>query len=1399
MGSGAHPGGSRLSKLLRLIEGRYRSRSLYTITPLLLPRPFGHTFSLQHLFQPPTAGASLAVSADGSSLETRKAAGEQIAGIVAAHPAQLPSVIRQVSIFLRHKDWDARTAAGHCLGAIAQRVQHHTPASIAQAAGVDRTHLTPQRAEAAEEAAAPAATLSDAQPPMGAVSAGGVRHVYDETSQTMAGPESYPPLLSLASFNVSQVLEQGVQLLASAGDEYVEHEAADLSQQRANLKRRLGLGTGTDAFLDTADIFGDEDLVNNGAVAGAASAVTKASDEAPQMKTMQDSNQLTAATDILADMAGGSSARERAAAVRKAKAAKRRAGTLPTAIGSEQPASKRAKSDDKGSTRPSVDAEDHGNTVQMIDADVVEKEWQEIVSGHWPFQALCNQLSVDVLHPTWEVRHGAALGLRDILTSQAAAAAVVAPLADPPGGCWLAAGGTGRPELSHVSAADAVQAASANARWLEDCCVHLLCALALDRFDDFLSDQVVAPVRETAAQALGAAARPLSSAAIGDLVNCLRALVEGVHWQPRHGGLQGLKYVLAAREVDASLLAGALPATIAGLKDADDDVRAVAAEALLPAAAVLARDGSPEGLHARGLVWDALLGDDELSPAVKGATMLLAALHSSTILDAGRLSDESTNAGAGLPELVPRLWPHLGHNLSSVRRATLQCLFALLKAHSVAVLLPEVEELRRAGRLLFQRILLETDDAVLEEALNTWEVLVRRASGTELAAAFTTAVLTSLFALASTPPHTKLPMKHVIAAQRDSHMHAHGCDPRSSISNTNDMTMGDAERAARGRLFASKALGQLACALENRCQMGQPNHSVDIILDCLKSTSASARVLGGYTCVHWARLALPERFHSSGNASSASSSAMPANLKRVVDAALEQLGAPPPQYQELASLYLQVQARATALLQLTQGRGEQLTLPQGATSASLGADAALYLAAQVPANASKEMLASARALQAAATTLQTPEAVLRTSASAALAGAVVVHGAALPAKLNVLIQPLIAAVRREPHAALQSQAADSLARLALLVTSRSPSPTDKILKNVCGFACGDPVAIPSAVQPPSLDDGVLETKANGTTANGVKSTSKSQAAKGAIAAAPTSITSTAEPPSAFALTRRGGEAMLRALALHAGTDLLQLLPTFWSHHVRAPIEAIVRAHQQAGTASIDALQAAIHALRVLEVIAPVMHPDAVLCAVQLLPLLSTCLCQVNAAVQLAASRTLSSLAAAQPIIVMPPALGVITPLLAADKPDAARLGGVLALRESVRALGLRMVPYVQLAIIPLLGRMSDSVSLTRTVASRCFADVVSLVPLAHGIARPSGLSPEQEASLEREGGFLTRLLDNSQVEDVQLPFKLQGGASLRRYQQEGVNWLAFLRRFGLHGVLADGKYYIRSMLKFRSC
>lgn len=82
------------------------------------------------------------------------------------------------------------------------------------------------------------------------------------------------------------------------------------------------------------------------------------------------------------------------------------------------------------------------------------------------------------------------------------------------------------------------------------------------------------------------------------------------------------------------------------------------------------------------------------------------------------------------------------------------------------------------------------------------------------------------------------------------------------------------------------------------------------------------------------------------------------------------------------------------------------------------------------------------ALRATAGVLATSEAVLQTSVASAQAVAVV-HLASLPPKLNTIIQPLVAAIRREPQAALQDAAAEALAGLTLLCADRTPSPNDK--------------------------------------------------------------------------------------------------------------------------------------------------------------------------------------------------------------------------------------------------------------------------------------------------------------------------------------------------------------------
>ena len=51
--------------------------------------------------------------------------------------------------------------------------------------------------------------------------------------------------------------------------------------------------------------------------------------------------------------------------------------------------------------------------------------------------------------------------------------------------------------------------------------------------------------------------------------------------------------------------------------------------------------------------------------------------------------------------------------------------------------------------------------------------------------------------------------------------------------------------------------------------------------------------------------------------------------------------------------------------------------------------------------------------------------------------------------------------------------------------------------------------------------------------------------------------------------------------------------------------------------------------------------------------------------------------------------------------------------------------------------------------------------------------------------FLAQLADFDKIEDVDLPASLRPGITLRPYQKQGFNWLAFLHRFGLNGILAD--------------
>jgi SNF2 family DNA or RNA helicase len=91
-------------------------------------------------------------------------------------------------------------------------------------------------------------------------------------------------------------------------------------------------------------------------------------------------------------------------------------------------------------------------------------------------------------------------------------------------------------------------------------------------------------------------------------------------------------------------------------------------------------------------------------------------------------------------------------------------------------------------------------------------------------------------------------------------------------------------------------------------------------------------------------------------------------------------------------------------------------------------------------------------------------------------------------------------------------------------------------------------------------------------------------------------------------------------------------------------------------------------------------------------------------------------------------------------------------------------------------------------------DNVQIHPHANGFAFPASQREEVIERLARVGrveqsdsysNFIRKLAEFNCIEHAELPRGLNKGISFYPYQQHGYNWLVFLRRFGLNGILAD--------------
>jgi TATA-binding protein-associated factor len=108
----------------------------------------------------------------------------------------------------------------------------------------------------------------------------------------------------------------------------------------------------------------------------------------------------------------------------------------------------------------------------------------EVSPGSWIWDGVVKLLEVDLFSPAWEVRHGAAMALRELLKAQGHSGGMQGKNAFPrlhSSKVTLTCFADGQPKKNNDASHE---------KWCNDLAAQLLCVFVLDRFGDFVSDQV---------------------------------------------------------------------------------------------------------------------------------------------------------------------------------------------------------------------------------------------------------------------------------------------------------------------------------------------------------------------------------------------------------------------------------------------------------------------------------------------------------------------------------------------------------------------------------------------------------------------------------------------------------------------------------------------------------------------------------------------------------------------------------------------------------------------------------------------------------------------------------------------------------------------------------------------
>ncbi|CAI9718030.1 TATA-binding protein-associated factor 172-like [Octopus vulgaris] len=1252
----------------------------------------------------------------GSTPLIRKSAAEQLGEVQKLHPHELNSLLSKVHKFLRNLNWDTRIAAGQAVEAIARNVPDWNPIGLPKEEGFPK--------------------------------------------QNYQSPGS----LLFSHFDINKVLLHGSSLLGSEGHEYdLEESGIDLDdkerliKQRQLLNKRLGLDMAGTLGIETDSIFNDEDLAQNKMDTNSMDRCKKSVGELVKQQLMY--------------VTSGMSARERNKARRKAR-------NLAKQRSKEAQQSESASNDSEPNLKKVKLSLNEKLEEDRLIIDVAVPNSSVEDCEEWPFESFCEVLMNDLFHNAWEIRHGAATGLREVVK--------------------LHGRGAGRATDTPVD-----QMVIMNQTWLCDLGLRLLCVLALDRFGDFVADEVVAPVRETCAQTLGVVINLLDSDGVHSVVSALLALLAQSQWEVRHGGLLGLKYLLAVRKnMTNELLPKILPCILEGLKDDDDDVRAVAATALVPVCNELVKLLPNEVPKIIGMLWEILLDLDDLTASTNSIMTLL-----STLLCYPEGEESTQSSEHSLVELVPRLWPFLRHNIASVRKASLKTFHTLLNLeqnHPKNWLLPL---LSASLRHIFQRALLESNPEILTLVEKVWGQILLQVPLENLTEA-SVAWLGVWFCLLMQPAKIPFDPSYILEAKhrgRDQQLLKNplrqlneNCTSFNTETSTkqkdflggsdcyNESSLEDDIYITRSRMIGAKLLGKL-CTFLTAVEPDDtdPSKSLDpickLMIFHLTSNSALQRFVVAQIIYAWG---CENKYPSCTD-----------DLKQRIHTCLNEAI----YFDEIAVSFTRMQTECRDFIAGLKQQGLNieehfppsviLTFEQAYALTSTAFDN-LKTNLKPKSLQTFEERRSQLQICISQTTQEQQTYSVRVQCSLAMAA---IMQNILPEKLNPVIRPLMDCIKKEENREIQMCAANCLARLLKMCLSRTPNPSDKVIKNLCTFLCSDSSITPTIkLALKDSDDqnnevGCTEYSGILTLTNQQKTPEKNykncQQASAASNASVDLNTNENEVNEKFlAIQRVGSECALSTIARLFQDDLPTEVPALWSNITLNLNDNKIK-EANSGKLSETELQEIINSLQVLECVANALSKSLLSQVLELLPDLSGYLQNCYTSIRHLACRVVGTLAQLDTLFVMTHIIEVVLPYLGASDNLTQRQGACEVLANVIDRLGVNIIPFIVLLVVPILGRMCDQNEAVRLMATHCFATLICLLPLEAGLSDNPKMKTSLVQQKERERKFLEQLLDNSKIENYVVSVPIT--AELRKYQQDGVNWLGFLNKYKLHGILCD--------------